>query len=309
MVVTEILTAVFGIFILLLPGLIFRKKNIITPEQNGALNTVVVNLTWPCLVISAMQLPFDLQVLRDCGYVTVITLAIFVLLFLLSFPLARLLKLPKAKQYLTVFMLLFANTGFIGLPVIKALYGEEALFYAAILEVINDMLLFTAGIILIQLSAGAAMKIQPKQLLSPGLVGVFIGLLLFLLNIQLPEVLAVPIEAIGAATTPLTMFSIGFQIGGLKAKEILGDLKVYAICAAKLLAVPLLSILVCRLFAAEFTLLEKVLILDFAMPVASAAGIFSQQYKTEAAFATKTVLLSTAASLVTIPLFAILLEL
>lgn len=309
MVVWPILSSLVMIFILIVPGVFFKKKNILTEDQNGAINSIVVNLTWPCLVIDAMQMKLSLQVLKDSAYILVVCLLILAIIFAISFPVAKLIKLPKTKQYLTVFMLLFGNTGFIGIPVIKALYGTDAVFYAAIVELINDILIFTVGILLIQLSAGANLKVGFKQFINPGLIGVIIGLVLFLLNIQLPNLIGGSIEMIGNATTPLTMFCIGFQIGGLKFKEIAGDFQVYAICFVKLLIVPVLTLLVVKLWAGDFSMLEKVLIIGFAMPVGAVASIFSQQYKGEAAFATKSVLLSTVLSLITIPIFAIIMEL
>lgn len=309
MVVWPILSSLIMIFILIVPGVFFKKKNILTEDQNGAINSIVVNLTWPCLVIDAMQMKSSLQVLKDSAYILVVCLLILAIIFAISFPVAKLIKLPKTKQYLTVFMLLFGNTGFIGIPVIKALYGTDAVFYAAIVELINDILIFTVGILLIQLSAGANLKVGFKQFINPGLIGVIIGLVLFLLNIQLPNLIGGSIEMIGNATTPLTMFCIGFQIGGLKFKEIAGDFQVYAICFVKLLIVPVLTLLVVKLWAGDFSMLEKVLIIGFAMPVGAVASIFSQQYKGEAAFATKSVLLSTVLSLITIPIFAIIMEL
>ena len=77
----------------------------------------------------------------------------------------------------------------------------------------------------------------------------------------------------------------------------------------KLIIVPLISLVLLKLWVGELTLLEKILIIEFAMPVASVSAIFSQQYKGETAFATKSVLLSTVLSLVTISLFAIIMEL
>ena len=309
MLVWPILSSLIMIFLLIIPGIFFKKRTIITDNQNGAVSSIVVNLTWPCLVIDAMQMEFSIQTLKDTGYMLAVACVVFAILMAISFPLSKALRMTKTKQYLAVFMLIFGNTGFLGIPVIKALYGTEAVFYAAILEMVNDILMFTVGIVLIQLSAGADLKISPKQLLNPGLIGVAIGLLLFLLNIQLPEMLAGSIQMIGAATTPLTMFVIGFQLGGLKLREIVGDWQVYVISFAKLLLVPVITLLVVKLWAGEFSLLEKVLIISFAMPVASATTIFSQQYKGETAFATKTVLLSTVLSIITIPIFAIIIEL
>lgn len=256
-----------------------------------------------------MQIEFSRQILADSIYMLVAAIVIFAVITLLAFAVGKVMKLPERKKYITAFMLLFGNTGFIGIPVIKALYGDESLFFAAILEMINDILIFTVGIILIQLSAGAKLKVDPKQLLSPGLIGVLIGLALFLCNVRLPHMLGGSVELIGNATTPLSMFLIGHQIGGLKIKEIIGDWHVYAVCFLKLLIVPVISLVILKLWAGDFTLLEKVVLLSFAMPAASMSAVFSQQYKGEAAFATKTVLLSTMFSIVTIPIFAIIMEL
>ena len=256
-----------------------------------------------------MQIDFSMEILKQSGYMMVVALVIFAAVAIIGVPLTKVMKLSPRKSCLTMFALIFGNTGFIGIPVIKALYGSEALFFTAILELVNDVLMFTVGIMLIQLSAGRRFKLDPREFLSPGLIGVVIGLVLFLADIRLPGLLGSSIEMIGNATTPLTMFCIGFQIGGLKFKEIAGDFQVYAICFVKLLIVPVLTLLVVKLWAGDFSMLEKVLIIGFAMPVGAVASIFSQQYKGEAAFATKSVLLSTVLSLITIPIFAIIMEL
>lgn len=307
--VWPILNSLIMIFILIIPGIFFKKREILTENQNAAVSSIVVNLTWPCLVIDAMQIPFNMQTLRDSMYILILALVIFTVVTLVSFPLAKLMRLSRTKQYLTAFMLIFGNTGFIGIPVIKALYGTEAIFFAAIVELINDILLFTAGIVLIQLSAGAKLKVGIRQFLNPGLIGVLIGLALFLFNIHLPELLGGSIQLIGNATTPLTMFVIGFQLGGLKIREVAGDWKVYGVCFIKLMLVPVIALMIIRIWAGEFTLLEKVLVVSFAMPAASVSAIFSQQYKGEVEFATKTVLLSTVLSVLTIPVFAVIMEL
>ena len=309
MVISEILTSLVMIFLLIIPGIIFRKKDIISAAQSDGISSLAVNITWPCLVVDAMQMDFSAAVLKDSGYMMAAAMVVFAMTAVVTLVLSKLLRLDNSKRYITAFMLLFGNTGFIGIPVIKALYGTDAVFYAAIVELINDILIFTVGILLIQLSAGANLKVGFKQFINPGLIGVIIGLVLFLLNIQLPNLIGGSIEMIGNATTPLTMFCIGFQIGGLKFKEIAGDFQVYAICFVKLLIVPILTLLVVKLWAGDFSMLEKVLIIGFAMPVGAVASIFSQQYKGEAAFATKSVLLSTVLSLITIPIFAIIMEL
>lgn len=308
MVISEILTSLVMIFLLIIPGIIFRKKDIISAAQSDGISSLAVNITWPCLVVDAMQMDFSAAVLKDSGYMMAAAMVVFAMTAVVTLVLSKLLRLDNSKRYITAFMLLFGNTGFIGIPVIRALYGTEAVFFAAILEMVNDVVIFTIGMMLIQMSAGAKLRFEPKLFLNPGLIGVIVGLLLFLLDIRLPEVIGGAVEMVGDATTPLTMFLIGYQMGGLKAKEILKDASIYVISFTKLLIVPVLALIVLRVAVGDFSLLEKVLIMSFAMPAGSVSVIFSQQYRGETAFATKTVLLSTLFSIVTIPVFAVMME-
>lgn len=315
MVIQSILSSLLMIFLMVIPGVIFRKRRMITEEQGDAVNSIIVNLTWPCLVIDAMQMEFSAKILRESSYIFLICVIVFGCLFLLSFLLARWLKFSERRQYLMTFMLLFGNTGFIGIPVIRVLYGETAVFFMAVIEMINDILIFTVGIFLIQLSAGANVKAEWRKMCSPGMLGVLIGLVLFLCRIILPETLGRAVEMMGNATTPLTMFMIGFQLGGLRVSEIMAEWQTCIVSLFKLILVPALCLAVVMgidilLPSGEgcFSLMEKVVVLSFAMPVGSVAAIFSRQYRTDSTFAVRTVLLSTLFCFITLPVFAILLE-
>lgn len=309
MVIQSIIGALITIFLLIIPGVIFQKKNVITKEQGNGINSVIMNLTWPCLVIDAMQMEYSKQILEDSVYAMIVCLLVFLLIYMLTVAIAKTVKMEKKRQYLLCFMLLFGNTGFIGIPVMKALYGGEAVFYAAIIELINDVLIFTVGILMIQKSAGVDPKMKWKELLSPGMVGVMIGLGLFLLQISLPEMIGQAVEMIGNATTPLTMFMIGIQLGELKWKDIVGDIQVYLVSLLKLLLIPVMVLMILRWKTVSFTLLEKTLILSFAMPVGSVAAIFTKQYKSDVEFAAKSVLISTVLCMLSIPIFAVIMEL
>lgn len=308
MAIMEIINSLCMIFIMIIPGIIFRKKGLIDTNQSKGISTVVVNLTWPCLVIDAMQVKFSQEIFKRSQYIFVVVLLVFAIAFIVGFLLVKMLKIKREQGGIFAFMLVFANTGFMGIPVINALYGKEAVFYASIIEMVNDIMLFTVGIMLIQLSAGIKTKISFKEFLTPGMIGVIIGYVMFLCNFQLPGFLGHSVNVIGAATTPLTMFVIGIQIGELKFKELLGNGAIYVLSFVKLLIIPIIALLVMRFIFNDTSLLAKVLIISFAMPVAACTTIFSQQYNADVGFATKGVLLSTVVSVATIPIFAMILR-
>jgi predicted permease len=308
MATREIINSLCMIFIMILPGVIFRKKGLIDENQSKGISSLVVNLAWPCLVIDAMQVKFSQQIFRSSQYIFVIVMLIFAIACALSYAIVKILKIKREKGGVFAFMLLFGNTGIIGIPVMFALYGKEAVFYASIVEMVNDIMLFTWGLMLIQLSAGAKAKINLKGYLTPGMVGIIFGYVLFLGNIQLPGFLGKSINIIGAATTPLSMFVIGLQLGGLKIKELLGDASIYVMSFVKLLIMPIAALLVMHFLFRDTSLLAKVLVMSFAMPAAACTVIFSAQYKADVGFATKGVLLSTLLSVATIPIFAMILS-
>ena len=80
MVVGEILSSLVMIFILIVPGIFFRKKGLVSVEQSDGISSCVVNLTWPCLVIDAMQMEFSVQILKDSGYMLAIAVVIFAII-------------------------------------------------------------------------------------------------------------------------------------------------------------------------------------------------------------------------------------
>ncbi|MDD5986211.1 MAG: AEC family transporter [Eubacteriales bacterium] len=304
----ESLNSLAMIFLMIVPGIICAKAKVLTPEQTGGINSLVANVTWPCLVVDAMQIDFSVTMLKQCGYSMIIMIIVFAAALGLAVLLGRCMSMKKQQSYIMTFMLIFANTGFMGIPVINALYGKEAVFYASIVEMVNDIFMFTVGIMLIQIAAGTAKKMELRSLLSPGMFGVIIGFLLFLFDIRLPGFLGRSVNLIGAATTPLSMIVIGLQVGQQSIRQLVGDIRMYVMSFMKLIVIPLIVFVIMIFILHDTSMLAKVLILEFAMPVAACTVIFSAQYKADVAFATRGVLLSTVLSIITIPLFTILLS-
>jgi len=304
----EVLNSLVMIFVMIIPGIILKKKHLIDEHQTKGLSAIIVNVTWPCLVINAMQIAYTKEIFDGCKYIFLLLIIIFFIIFVIAAVVVKIFKLQRAQAGILAFMLIFGNTGFIGMPVINALYGKEAVFYASMVEMANDILMFTIGIMLMQMSAGVKTKFEIKEFLSPGIFGVLFGFVLFITSITLPKFLGTSISIIGAATTPLSMFVIGSQLGDIRFKELAGDKNIYMASFVKLLIVPAAAMFVIRVLFGDFSLLATVVIMSFAMPAAACTVIFSQQYNGDVKFAAKGVLLSTLFCLITIPIFAIILR-
>jgi len=309
MVLAESLNSIAMIFIMIIPGIIIKKTGIISEKEEKGIYSIVVNLTWPCLVIDAMQIPFSEKALIQCGYTFIITSCIFMFAIIIAFGLTWILKTEKEKRYIFAFMLIFGNTGFMGMPIINAIYGKEALFYASIVEMVQNIFLFTMGIFLIQMSAGLNKKRNIKDIMTPGIFSVIIGFGLFVLDIELPSFLGESIGIIGSATTPLAMILLGTKLEGISFfKKIVKRPDTYILSFFKLIIIPCIVMFFLIFVLKDTSLLANVIIIDFAMPVAACAFIFSERYNGLTEFTVESVILSTTISILTIPLFVILMK-
>ncbi|HWQ80616.1 MAG TPA: AEC family transporter [Anaerovoracaceae bacterium] len=305
---TGILIPLIKLFLIIIPGYILSKKCIINEEQNKGISLIVVYVTWPCLIVDALQMPVSRDLLINACYVTAAMFTTLIIAYLLSRTVCRVASIEKSKTYLFTFMLIFANTGFMGIPISFALYGKEGVFYAVLIDALCNIAIYTMGIALIRKSIGMDGKGDYSQLLSPGMAGIVIGALLFLTNTRLPSALGESVALIGSATAPLAMLTLGFQLGKIRLKELLGDLRIYLLAFLKLAIMPLIFLLVLTLIFTDLSLFAKVIILEASMPVAASSAIFTQRYDGDVKFATKGVLLSTALSIITIPIFTLLMN-
>lgn len=312
--IVEIIAALAKIFIMLIPGFLFRKRNIISDDQTNGVSIILTCVTYPCLIIDAMQMSATAQVLNNCKYIALITLGIIIIALILSKVIGRFAKFPKARLGLLTFMLVFGNTGFIGLPVLSGLLGEKAVFYVVICDATYNIFLFTLGLALLKSAANSSQglafskKDSLKGLLDPCMIAVIIGLVFFLCNFTLPDVIGAPIEMLGSATIPLAMFIVGTQLASINIRELLKSKQVYLTCFLKLIVVPAVALLLVKLLIGTSSVLATVIVIEAAMPTAMSAVIFTRQYKGDVDFATKGVLLSTLLCIITVPIFAIILR-
>ncbi|MBQ0079759.1 MAG: AEC family transporter [Eubacterium sp.] len=308
MATTQIIMSLIKLFLMIIPGYLLGRYNVMDETQSKGISTIIVNVTWPCLIVISLQREFSAQLCINMGILAAVMVSAVVIAFVIARILCKGMKLDKAKTYLVTFMLIFGNTGFMGIPVCTVLYGSEGTFYAALIDAVQDIFIFTVGILLIEKSTGKHIGISIKHFLTPGFASVIIGVGLFVARITLPDIVATPMETMGSATGPLAMMVVGFQLGKLNLKDLISDKRLYVMSFVRLLIMPLIFLGVVMLVFPEMNLLAKVIIVEMATPVAACTTIYSQQYDGDVAFATKGVMLSTVLSIVTLSAFAVLVE-
>jgi len=293
------------IFILLaVPGFVSRKYKFLSATQIDGFAFILVNILWPAMIIDSMTSVTISKNLVHMGiYTAVISTIVYTVSLIIALTYVKIRKLSNALGAIFIFAIAFNNTGFIGMPFIKEVLGNEALFIASIIELVNDIFIFTIGLMLFQSSFSSKRRINIKSFLSPGFISVIVGLLIFCLHISIPQLITKPIGYLSNATTAMAMFLVGAQLGETSLKELYKEKKAYEINFFRLLIIPFLLFVFLYLTSDHWTLANSVLVLMFATPVATCTAIFARQYKCDYHFATKCVMLSTFYSALTLPIW------
>jgi predicted permease len=187
-----------------------------------------------------------------------------------------------------------------GLPLMKALYGDDGVFYGSFYIVAFNIVLWTYGYMMIG-GRGSRKQVLKKVFANPSIVAVYIGMIIFIFSIRIPEMITGAVDAVGNMTMPLSMLIIGAVISTAKLRTVFSDWRVYFAGAVRLLVMPLIAI--CLTFIPGIPHMPvAVLVTALAMPAAANTTVFSELFNKDAIFASKCVSVSTLLSILTIPL-------
>ncbi|HBN46329.1 MAG TPA: AEC family transporter, partial [Prevotella sp.] len=224
------------LFIIVMLGYVLCKLGYMGDKFDQKLSAIVIDISCPALILSSVmgdRMPDRTLILPllGVGFLTYFVLLIF------GFWVPRLITRNHDEQGMVGFALMFANVGFIGYPIVSSIFGPEAVFYAALLNMPNTFFIFTAGVMLVR-GEYSIKRLNPKVLFSPAMLAAFLAALIVAVGVRMPEVVARPVTMVGAITVPAALMVIGSSMARLPLRQIMGSAKVYVASAVRLLVVP-----------------------------------------------------------------------
>ncbi|WP_050637604.1 AEC family transporter [Candidatus Stoquefichus sp. SB1] len=300
-----ILMQMIQLFLVIALGYFLFKVKILDVDLNKKLTTLLLTVTTPAMIVSSVLSTTVTQSFNDILFVFLIGFAIYLIMPILGFIIVKVMKIPLPQQGLYIFMTVFSNIGFMGFPVMKAIFGNEAVFFTAIFNMIFNLFVFTAGIVIMNYGTGQNVKLDPKNLLSPGVIASLVALLIYFTGIHFPDVISSTVTMVGDITTPMAMLLIGSTLANIPLKEVFTELKIYPYTIIKQIIVPVIAYPILKLIIGDPLILGITLIM-ISMPVANSAVLFATEYDGDVSLAAKTVFMTTLLSVVTIPLIVAL---
>lgn len=297
-----ILHQMLQLFIIMFLGYVLYKVKLIDHDFIKKLTKLLLNVTLPATIFSSVLQQESERDMGAVGEVFLIGIAVYVVLPIVSFLAVKLMRLPKKDRSLYAFMMTYSNIGFMGFPLMDALYGQTAVFYAAIINIIFNISVFTCGVLMMNAGKdGGNTKLKWRNLLSPGVSVSTLSVAVYLLNISFPEDIKSVVSSVGNITTPLAMILIGATLATMDVKSIFNDWHVYFYSVVKQIFIPLLFWPVLKFLIHDPFILAVVFIL-ILMPVANTSVLFATEYDGDEKLAAKTIFITTVMSIVTVPL-------
>lgn len=298
-----IVTQVIVLFLIMVVGYISRKRGFINTEVNKSLSELLLNVTLPFMIIASFNFKFSKDMLNLGIKLFLISTVIHTVLLLLGSIIYK--RFNEDEYKVLWFITVFSNCGFMGYPVVESIYGKIGLFYAALFNIPFNILMWTAGVFIFS-GRGDKQNLR-KAILNPGILSVFIGLIIFLFSVELPTPIIKTLEMVGSMTTPLSMIIIGSTLADAKIKSIFEGFSVYFGSFIRLIAIPLTVYFILNLFGLKDFYLNIPVIIT-AMPAAANTVIMAEKYGGNPEYASKVVFLTTILSVVTFPAILILLK-
>ena len=288
------------LFLLLILGFVLFKCHIFDEYTNKKISALIVNVASPMLIISSIAgvegsnksivfLMIGAGILMYIGFI------------ILGKIINRLFPFPKKDWPVYECMVVFANTGFMGYPVLLDVFGQEAVFYASLIHMAFNFFVYTYAIMCLTKGDDSEFKLNFKQLLTPGIILSFVGIFIYLFDIQLSSVLMDTINSVGSLTAPLSMMMIGSSLAVYPIKDSFTDWRSYVFAFVRLMIVPFVTMIMCRLLHID-AYYANITIITNAMPVGSMVLMLATQYNANVKIVTRNIVVSTLLSVITIPI-------
>lgn len=283
-------------------GYLANRLRIFDAESDRKLTKLVLNITIPCMILASVMTG---EVLPELGTVLSVwkMMAVFYaveVVFVLAVP--PVLGGSAAQKGVWRFSLFFPNAMFIGYPVLEALFGESAIFYAVMLTLPFNVLSYSVG----PLMLGGFRRFSRRSLCTPCMISSVLSLLIVLLGIQVPPMAGRVLDFVGDLTAPLSLLVLGSILAGMPVGKVLTMPRIWIFAAFRLVIMAGAALLILNRMGLD-PVVMGVGVVVMAMPAAVNGVMICMEYGGDSECMAQTIFVTTLLSIVTIPLIAMLL--
>ena len=265
---------VLEMFLMILAGFICFKTGVIKEEGKKALSDLLLYLVVPAMIVNSYLVEHDSSMTGN-----LVRMLIYSILMVgtgLVITYAVLFSKKNKDRGIMRFACGFSNAAYMGFPLIQALFGAEGILYASVYVTVYNILLWTVGYSFVTKKVNVK-EIAKSILTAPCIIAVFIGLILYGLNVHVPDIIGTPLSMIAAINTPGSMIITGVTIAGSSMAVLLKNRRLFEVIGIRLFLIPAACLLVMYLIGGNGTTAMVALMLE-ACPCAAITTMFSLKF-------------------------------
>lgn len=278
MTIITVFFQMLALLIMIGAGYFMAKKEMMDAHTNTQMSKMIVNVFNPMLILSSAANSAGLVPLGTIGLVGIIALGMFAVFVVTGMVLSPFFdKIPEQRKIFQE-MFVFSNLGFIGIPVVSSILGEEYVVYVTEFLLIYTIVFYTYGVALMD---GKFSPSSLKSMFNPGTISGLLALLIIACGIQLPGFIKTAVTYLGNVTSPMALVAVGFTLAHSDLKKIFCQPRLYVFSAIKLLLLPLAMLPLLKLITGDQALIS-VCIVMFGMPIGNMPLILGRRELTQA---------------------------
>lgn len=313
------------ICILVAIGIYLQRKGVVDSLTSKNISAIVVDICNPALILASILSGNITATHRDLLIGAALGAAFYAFLTVLGFLLPVLLRVEPEKRHFYNLMTVYTNTGFLGIPVARAILPANSILYVIVINVFYSLFFYTHGMAILNRGsrkaesadsskdalqkAGSSENVPPKpghpaarilrSILNPGIIMALLSLVVFWFALPIPPILSGTVEYVGNATVFLSMTLLGVNIARSNLFSRLKDARIWCYIALRMVLLPIgvAVILHAMSFSAEATL---ALCLMAAVPVGNLPMIQAEKIGEDTSILSSAIAVTTAVSIFTI---------
>ena len=294
------------IFVMILIGVYLYKSSHLSNLSAQHISWIIVNITNPITLLCAALKDDNKIGATDIGIAFLCFTGMYLFFIALGYLIPLLLGVERERRYEYRMITIFGNVGFIGIPFAQAVLGISSLIYVAICGLCFNFIMYTYGFHELRSVAEATKGEMKHQLhigsvVNTGTVMAVVTLVVYLVDVQVPEGVGTLLSYMGNCTTFLSMIVLGVSVAQMVPKKVFGNWRLYAFVGIRQIGVPIVVALVLKALGIHGLMLQTIAIMS-AMPVANMPLMVAKQFGVPEETISAGIILTTLATIVTIPL-------
>lgn len=233
------------------------------------------------------------------GNVLLFMFLFVLILYILGFIAAKILKLDKMKRVTFTNSVIFFNSGNFGVPINDLVFRSDpfAMSIQVIILMFQNILLFSYGVFSLQSLDGSKIKALLAYFKMPVMYAMLLGIIFNWYDVPVADLVMVPVTYLADGMIALALLLLGMQVAEMELTKGLGT--VYVSLIIRLIAGPLIALGIIYLFGMSGVLAQALFIAS-AMPTSVNSAVIAQEYNNHPDYAAQIVLFSTLFSAITV---------